>query len=157
MLTNMSFVADKAASGEEAIAMVRQASETDQRYEIAFIDWQMPGLNGIETGKRILSLPDLELPPHLVMVTAYGREEVLKQAEDSGFENVLIKPVTSSILFDTTVVALGAECEHAESCPPVRPSLSSGCAAHAFSWSRTTRLTRKWRWASSKMPKLSST
>jgi len=43
------------------------------------------------------------------MVTAYGREEVLKQAEESGFENVLIKPVTSSILFDTAVVALGAD------------------------------------------------
>jgi two-component system sensor histidine kinase/response regulator len=114
MLTNMTFVADEAASGEEAIAMVRQASETDQRYEIAFIDWQMPGLNGIETGKRILSLPDLELPPHLVMVTAYGREEVLKEAEDSGFENVLIKPVTSSILFDTAVVALGADREQAQ-------------------------------------------
>ena len=71
-------------------------------------------MNGIETGKRILSLPDLELPPHLVMVTAYGREEVLKQAEDFGFENVLIKPVTSSILFDTAVVALGADREQAE-------------------------------------------
>jgi CheY-like chemotaxis protein len=47
-------------------------------------------------------------------VTAYGREEVLKQAEDSGFENVLIKPVTSSILFDTTVVALGADGERVE-------------------------------------------
>jgi CheY-like chemotaxis protein len=45
------------------------------------------------------------------MVTAYGREEVLKQAEESGFENVLIKPVTSSILFDTAVVALGADRE----------------------------------------------
>jgi PAS domain S-box-containing protein len=114
MLTNMTFIADEAASGEEALGMLRQASELDQRYEIAFIDWQMPGLNGIETGKRILSLPDLELPPHLVMVTAYGREEVLKQAEDSGFENVLIKPVTSSILFDTAVVVLGADREQAE-------------------------------------------
>ena len=107
MLTNMTLVADEAASGEEAIDMVRQASEAGERYEIAFIDWQMPGLNGIETGKRILALPDLAAPPHLVMVTAYGREEVLKQAEESGFENVLIKPVTSSILFDTAVVALG--------------------------------------------------
>ena len=114
MLTNMTLVADEAASGEEAIGMVRQASEAGQRYEIAFIDWQMPGLNGIETGKRILGLPDLRSPPHLVMVTAYGREEVLKQAEDSGFENVLIKPVTSSILFDTTVVALGADGERVE-------------------------------------------
>ena len=111
MLTNMTLVADEAASGEEAINMVRQASEAGGRYEIAFIDWQMPGLNGIETGKRILSLGGLSAPPHLVMVTAYGREEVLKQAEESGFENVLIKPVTSSILFDTAVVALGADRE----------------------------------------------
>jgi PAS domain S-box-containing protein len=114
MLTNMTFIADEAASGEEALAMLRQAAELDQRYEIAFIDWQMPGLNGIETGKRILSLPGISLPPHLVMVTAYGREEVLKQAEESGFENVLIKPVTSSILFDTAVVVLGADRERAE-------------------------------------------
>ena len=71
-------------------------------------------MNGIETGKRILALPDLRSPPHLVMVTAYGREEVLKQAEESGFENVLIKPVTSSILFDTAVVALGADGERTE-------------------------------------------
>jgi CheY-like chemotaxis protein len=71
----------------------------------------MPGMNGIETGKRILALPDIEVAPHLVMVTAYGREEVLKQAEESGFENVLIKPVTSSILFDTAVVVLGADKE----------------------------------------------
>ena len=107
MLTSMTFVADEAASGDEAIYMVRQASKGNRRYEIVFIDWQMPGLDGIETGKRILGLPDLIVPPHLVMVTGYGREEVLKQAEESGFDSVLIKPVTSSILFDTTVVALG--------------------------------------------------
>jgi two-component system, sensor histidine kinase and response regulator len=114
MLTNMTFIADEAASGEEAIDMVLQASKFDERYEIAFIDWQMPGLNGVETGRRILTLPDLAVPPHLVMVTAYGREEVLKQAEESGFENVLIKPVTSSILFDTAVMALGADRETAQ-------------------------------------------
>jgi len=112
MLTNMTFIADEAASGEEAIDMVRQAAMLGEPYEIAFIDWQMPGLNGVETGKRLLELE--ETPPHLVMVTAYGREEVLKQAEESGFENVLIKPVTSSILFDTAVTALGADREITE-------------------------------------------
>ena len=99
--------------------MVRQAAEAGERYEIAFVDWQMPGMNGIETGKRILALADLGSPPHLVMVTAYGREEVLKQAEESGFENVLIKPVTSSILFDTAVVALGTDGESIKTKQPV--------------------------------------
>jgi two-component system, sensor histidine kinase and response regulator len=114
MLTNMTFTADEAASGEEALEMLRRAGEHGEQYEIAFIDWQMPGLDGIETGKRIRALCSQPGPPHLVMVTAYGREEVLKQAEDSGFENVLIKPVTSSILFDTAVVALGGDRERVE-------------------------------------------
>jgi two-component system sensor histidine kinase/response regulator len=117
MLTNMSLVADEAASGAEAIEMIRQAAEAGSRYEIVFIDWQMPGMNGIETGRHILALPGLEPLPHLVMVTAYGREEVLKQAEEIGFENVLIKPVTSSILFDTAVVALGADSGRMETLP----------------------------------------
>jgi PAS domain S-box-containing protein len=110
MLTSMTFTADEAASGEEALEMMRHADTRGECYEIAFIDWQMPGLDGIETGKRIRTLGDGERP-HLVMVTAYGREEVLKQAEESGFENVLIKPVTSSILFDTAVEALGGDHE----------------------------------------------
>jgi two-component system sensor histidine kinase/response regulator len=114
MLTNLSFIADEAPSGQEGIEMVQKAAQAREPYDIAFVDWQMPGLDGIETGKRILALPNLDTPPHLVMVTAYGREEVLKQAEESGFENVLIKPVTSSILFDTAIGALGAELEATE-------------------------------------------
>ena len=114
MLTNLSFIADEAPSGQEGIEMVRQAALAREPYDIAFVDWQMPGLDGIETGRRILALPNLDTAPHLVMVTAYGREEVLKQAEESGFENVLIKPVTSSILFDTAIGALGADLEATE-------------------------------------------
>src|SRR5262245_47305989 len=108
LLVGMGFVVDEAASGEEGIAMVRQADEAGEPYEIAFIDWQMPKLDGIETCKRIIKIPDLLSPPHLVMVTAYGREEVLKQAEQTGIESVLVKPVTSSTLFDTTLSVLGA-------------------------------------------------
>lgn len=109
--------------------MMVQAAKLGERYEIAFIDWQMPGLDGIETGRRIHALADGSKPPHLVMVTAYGREEVLKQAEESGFENVLIKPVTSSILFDTAVVALGGEggeIEPAQSTPVIETDILRG-------------------------------
>jgi two-component system, sensor histidine kinase and response regulator len=111
LLETMALTADEAASGEEGIEMIRQAVVAGQPYEIAFIDWQMPKLDGIETCKRILALPDLPTAPHLVMVTAYGREEVLKQAEDTGIENVLVEPVTSSTLFDTTLSVLRADDE----------------------------------------------
>src|SRR5262245_1341368 len=86
LLTGMGFVADEAASGEEGIAMVRQAAEGGRPYDIAFVDWQMPALDGIETSRRIVQMLDLPSLPHLVMVTAYGREEVLKQAEASGID-----------------------------------------------------------------------
>ena len=109
LLSNMALVADEAASGEEGFEMVRQAAEAGQPYEIAFVDWQMPKLDGLETCKRLLALTDM--PPHLVMVTAYGREEVLKKAEETGIENVLVKPVTSSTLFDTALSVLSADSE----------------------------------------------
>jgi signal transduction histidine kinase/DNA-binding response OmpR family regulator len=106
MLTSMTFQVHEAPSGLEGIEMVQQAADRKEPYDIVFIDWQMPDLDGIETGKRIRALPGITVPPHLVMVTAYGREDVLKQAEDAGFDNLLIKPVTPSMLFDSAVQAL---------------------------------------------------
>ena len=108
MLTSMTFVVHEAPSGLEGVEMVRQAAEQGEPYEIVFVDWQMPGIDGIETGKRIRGLANLKVRPHLVMVTAYGREEVLKQAEDNAFANVLIKPVTPSMLLDSAIEVLGA-------------------------------------------------
>ncbi len=106
MLSSMTFQVDEAPSGAEGIEMVQHAEEEGKPYEIVFLDWQMPELDGIETGKRIRRLPNLKMKPHLVMVTAYGREEVLRQAEQSEFDNVLIKPVTASMLFDSVVGVL---------------------------------------------------
>jgi len=111
MLTSMTFVSDEAASGQEGIEMVRRAAERSEPYELVFVDWQMPELDGIETGKRIRALSGAAARPHLVMVTAYGREEVLKQAEDNGFENVLIKPVSCSMLFDASIRAISGDVE----------------------------------------------
>ena len=109
MLQSMTFKVDEASSGQEGIELVRQAADRGEPYDVVFVDWQMPGMDGIETGRSILALPNLSTPPHLVMVTAYGREEVMKQAEEAHFENVLIKPVTPSMLFDSVVQALSTE------------------------------------------------
>src|SRR5437660_761760 len=109
MLLSMTFHVDEAPSGKEGIELVHQAADRNQPYDIVFVDWQMPGLDGIETGKRICALPNLPSPPHLVMVTAYGREEVLRQAEQTSFESVLIKPVTPSMLFDSVAQVISAD------------------------------------------------
>ncbi len=106
MLTSMAFAVHEAPSGREGIELIRQAEDRHEPYEIVFVDWQMPEMDGIETGKLIHALPNLSAAPHLVMVTAYGREEILRQAEQTFFENVLIKPVTPSMLFDSVVQVL---------------------------------------------------
>src|SRR5246127_2286840 len=123
MLTSMTFVVAEAPSGREGIELVRQATDRREPYEIVFVDWQMPGLDGIETGKLIKALPNLSAPPHLVMVTAYGREEVLRQAEQSSFENVLIKPVTPSMLFDSVVQAVTDVRGHARTPQAAAPEI----------------------------------
>jgi len=106
MLGRMSFKVDQAESGTAAIGAVDRAEAEGTPYEIVFIDWQMPGMNGIDTAKQLRELP-LSRMPHMMMVTAYGREEVIKGAEESGFDDVLIKPVSASVLFDSVVRILG--------------------------------------------------
>jgi len=112
MLGAMTFVASEAASGKAAVAAVAAAARAGEPFDLILLDWQMQGMDGIETGRAILGL-GLEPAPKLVMVTAYGREEVMKQAEETGFEAVLIKPVSASLLFDTAMRALGQERDEA--------------------------------------------
>ncbi|CAA7619115.1 putative Histidine kinase [Candidatus Terasakiella magnetica] len=122
MLTSMSFRVDAVDSGKAAIALVREVA-TAKPFEIVFLDWQMPGLDGIETAQAITGL-GLTHPPHLIMVTAHGREEVMKAAEAAGIEDVLIKPVNPSIMFDAVMRVLGAamDDDDAEVADGVAPS-----------------------------------
>jgi two-component system sensor histidine kinase/response regulator len=107
MLVSMTFVATTVDSGQAALEEVRRAAHEGDDYDIVFLDWQMPGMDGIETARRIEAL-GLSPAPHLVIITAYGREEVIREAEAAGIEDVLIKPVSASILFDTAMHLLGA-------------------------------------------------
>ena len=105
LLDSMSMTSDEAPSGQDGIEMVLQAAERREPYDVVYIDWQMPTLDGIETSKRIMALENIPTP-RLVIVTAYGREEVIKTAVEAGVDSVLVKPVTSSTLLDTTLTLL---------------------------------------------------
>lgn len=95
----MGFEVSEADSGAKAIKMIKEAQES-KAFEIAILDWQMPEMDGLETGKRIIE-SELKYRPELIMVTAYGREELFQQAQVIGFDNVLVKPIQSSILFES--------------------------------------------------------
>ncbi|PKN04781.1 MAG: hypothetical protein CVU74_05160, partial [Deltaproteobacteria bacterium HGW-Deltaproteobacteria-9] len=95
MLADMTFVVKDVASGKVALEEINAAAENKNPYDVILLDWKMPGMDGIETAKAIRELTINPLP-HMVMVTAYGREEVLKEAALAGLEDVLIKPVSAS-------------------------------------------------------------
>jgi len=105
MLRSMSFAVDVVSSGREAVAAVEQADRDNAPYELVFMDWHMPAMNGVDACRRIKDLALAE-PPHLMLVTAYGREEVFHQAEDAGIRDVLIKPLNASTLFEAAMRAL---------------------------------------------------
>jgi PAS domain S-box len=103
MLASLSFRVDAVASGRAAIDAVRDA--VDDPFDVVFVDWRMPDLDGIETCAKIGALR-LPKPPHLVLVTAYDRDAAFKGASDVGCEAVLVKPVTASALLDAVARVL---------------------------------------------------
>jgi len=106
MLEGMGFAVDEVDGGPAAIHTVDQAESQDRPFDFVFLDWQMPGMDGIEVARRLKERP-LRHPPHRVMVTAFGREEVLKGASQAGLEDVLIKPVNASMLFECVMSLMG--------------------------------------------------
>ena len=106
MLESFSFEVSLAASGKEGITELEVASK-DKPFELVIMDWKMPGMDGIEASKRIKNHKDLSKIPPIILVTAYGREEVMQQAEQVGLEGFLIKPISPSMLFDAIMQAFG--------------------------------------------------
>src|SRR5205814_10277449 len=91
---------DVAASGKEAIAAIKQHDAGDP-YDIVLMDWRMPGMDGLQASRHIKSDETLSRPPAIVLVTAFGREEVREEAERLQLDGFLVKPVTKSMIVDT--------------------------------------------------------
>jgi signal transduction histidine kinase/CheY-like chemotaxis protein/integral membrane sensor domain MASE1 len=119
-----------AADGPTALAALR-ATPCD----LVLMDWRMPGMNGDEVAQRITGDPGIPHKPRVIMVTAYGREEVIRRAEQAGVDGFLIKPVSPSTLLDTVLVVLGrgrllATEETSRSANPVAVPVEQLAGAH---------------------------
>ena len=108
ILESFSFEVTLSASGEEGLAELESAPK-DQPYDLVIMDWKMPKMDGIETSRRIKHHKDLGKIPPIILVTAYGREEVMQQAEQLALEGFLLKPVSPSVLFDAIMHAMGED------------------------------------------------
>jgi len=104
----LGLMAEAVASGEEALRAVAQAASA-QPFDLVLLDWKMPGMDGVECARRLLSTTHPLPPPLVLMLTAFGREEALQRlaAEQVTVGGVLTKPVTPSTLVDACALALG--------------------------------------------------
>ncbi len=117
-LESFGFSTGEAASGAEAIDELETA---ELPYQLMLIDWRMPGMDGIEACRRILANNRIALRPEIIMVSAYGREEVIEQAEKTGVKAFLVKPVSPSTLYDAILEAMGHEADHHSPATAVSP------------------------------------
>ncbi len=108
MMESFSFEVTLAATGQEGITEVETADK-ENPFEMVIMDWKMPGMDGIEASKRIKENPKISHIPYVVMVTAYGREEVMQKSKKIGLDGFLLKPVSPSVLFDTIIQARGEQ------------------------------------------------
>jgi PAS domain S-box-containing protein len=90
---------ESVSSGEAAL---RELAAADSRnpYQVVLMDWHMPGMDGLEASRHILHGGHLRHVPKIVMITAFGREDIRVQAEGMGIEGYLLKPVSPSMLYD---------------------------------------------------------
>jgi AmiR/NasT family two-component response regulator len=76
-------VCAEARDGAEAVELARS-----EEPDVAVLDVKMPRLDGIEAARRILD----ERPIPIVMLTAYGQEELVSRAVEAGVFGYLVKP-----------------------------------------------------------------
>ncbi|MFC1537368.1 PAS domain S-box protein [Gemmatimonadota bacterium] len=110
-LENFTFEVVTIESGEEALRELESNAQIPgaKPYDLILMDWSMPGLDGIETSIRIKENYKLSRQPKIIMMTAFGREEVMQQADNAGLDGFLIKPINQSVLYDTTMSIFGQE------------------------------------------------
>src|SRR5262245_58405537 len=112
-------VCAEARDGEEAVALARS-----ERPDVAIMDVKMPKLDGIEAARRILD----ERPIPIVMLTAYGQEELVSRAVEAGVFGYLVKPFREQDLLPA-IAAARARHDELQAVRAEAESLSDALAA----------------------------
>ncbi|MFM2481367.1 response regulator [Celerinatantimonas sp. YJH-8] len=99
MLDELGYQVETATNGHQALEKIAQAFTSDRPFEAVLLDWKMPGIDGVETSRRIKKLFHTQ-PPPILMISAYQKQAVLEHLQSGLISRFLEKPVSPSSLFD---------------------------------------------------------
>jgi CheY-like chemotaxis protein len=95
---------DVATDGFEACKMIEEHGE----YDVYFIDWRMPGMDGIELTRRIKSRSGIQQFA-VIMITAADWAQIKDEAVDAHVDKHMLKPLFSSMIVDCVNECLGID------------------------------------------------
>ena len=97
VLEKAGFSSEQASSGEKAVEMVRLRHARRNPYNLILMDWQMPGMDGVEATRQIREI--VGTASAIIILTAYSWDDILEEAVSAGVDSFLPKP-----LFATAII-----------------------------------------------------
>ena len=142
MLLSWGVVVEMADTGAAALRALEEGLRLGRGFDVILVDWQMAGLDGLETVRLLKQDERLACCPIVFMVAAVGCEELISRAEALGVRAFVSKPVQPVALLQGMALVLGMPGGARDS--PVRSTREHGacCRARASWWSMTSRSTR---------------
>ncbi|NTW98670.1 MAG: response regulator [Geobacteraceae bacterium] len=107
MLTSFTFRVTAMDSGAAALAEIRRGAAESDPYALVLMDWMMPEMDGFETIRHIRRDDTISQPPAIIMVTAFGGDELCQKIKQLDNTDFLTKPVQPSTLFNTALELFG--------------------------------------------------
>jgi two-component system, sensor histidine kinase and response regulator len=107
ILQSLGFRVESLSSGVEALKRLSSYRMKEKPVDLILMDWSMPGLDGLETAKRIREELHLTLP--IIIMTAFAKDLHRTDAELAGTNGFLTKPIFQSTLFDAIMDAFGKQ------------------------------------------------
>lgn len=101
LLSNMGVRFEVVRSGEDALQALEEAAAAKDPFNVCFLDWRMPELDGIETAKRIRDRISKDMLT--IVVSAYDISEVSDEARAAGIDQVIAKPLFQSTIYNILV------------------------------------------------------
>lgn len=101
LLENMNIHAQWVLSGAEAVERIVSAQESGRGFDVCFIDWKMPDMDGVETARRIRHEVGPDTP--IIIISAYDWSDIEAEAKAAGVNAFIAKPVFQSSIYNALV------------------------------------------------------